>query len=458
MPKPFSLQAPEDIAKEYGGNKQKIAQAMQMGLVDPTAGTLAGMFIDRIRSAQMQEGAQHPTVAQQVFSPSTPPAPPAPPAPPMGAPPMGGMPPAPTMGAPPMDGMPPAPPMGAPPMGMADGGVAGLSIPDGMFDEPTDGEFAGGGIVAFNPGGLTSAPMSAFETEDEEQIVSSKAPSGPNELYGFYRDPEAERAKLERMYKPDRTASTALMDYFGNTLSPEGQKKRKDEDKWFALAQLGATMAGTRGSILEAAGAGMRAALPGLRESAKERRAEQRDAIMARAQQEGLNNKESLDFTKLILEGTNKFGQFDVNRLDRNQKAELEIYSQQMANQRTQMQVAGGIAEAGVRGRQYETYARTQEALLRKQAALQGAAELAKVEGNLSTDVGKAKNAAAMAQKRFGAESKEAVAAFGAYRNAQQSFIDDYVARTVGASGIAGKAGSGSGMPALPNSDFVLDQ
>jgi hypothetical protein len=67
-----------------------------MGLVDPTAGTLAGMFIDRMRSAQMQEGAQQPSVAQQVF------APPAPPAPPMGG--MGPPPGAPPMGAPPMGG------------------------------------------------------------------------------------------------------------------------------------------------------------------------------------------------------------------------------------------------------------------------------------------------------------------------------------------------------------------
>ena len=49
--KPFTMQSPEQIAKDYAGNKQKIAEAMQMGIVDPTAGTLAGMFIDRMRSA-----------------------------------------------------------------------------------------------------------------------------------------------------------------------------------------------------------------------------------------------------------------------------------------------------------------------------------------------------------------------------------------------------------------------
>lgn len=144
MAKPFSIQSPEDIAKEYGGNKQRIAQAMQLGVVDPTAGVLAGMFIDRMRSAQMQEQAPQATVAQQV---------------------MGGAPTAPApapsggLGTAPQAMPQPAPPMAPaqPPMGMADGGLATLPVPDAMFDEPTNGGFddgyAGGGLVAFADGG-----------------------------------------------------------------------------------------------------------------------------------------------------------------------------------------------------------------------------------------------------------------------------------------------------------------
>tara|TARA_R110000868_G_scaffold351052_3_gene612379 strand:+ start:2715 stop:4670 length:1956 start_codon:yes stop_codon:yes gene_type:complete len=115
--KPFSLQSPEVIAKEYGGNKQKIGQAAQLGVIDPTAAVLAGMFIDRMRAAQVKEQVPQQTIAQQVF---------APPAPPM--PPMGGAPPPPP---------PPMPPMGgAPPVGMAAGGFIG---PDGG-----GGNFGGG--------------------------------------------------------------------------------------------------------------------------------------------------------------------------------------------------------------------------------------------------------------------------------------------------------------------------
>lgn len=170
MAKPFSIQAPEDIAKEYAGNKQKIAQAAQMGIVDPTAAVLAGMFIDRMRSAQVMEAAQQPTVAQQVLGGGglpTPAGPGAmatltPPSPPMQAP----------MGAP------PAPPMEAP-MSMADGGLASLPVPDTMFDEPTNGGFddgyAGGGLVAFAQGDTVienPADMGAYI----EQVVRGLYP------------------------------------------------------------------------------------------------------------------------------------------------------------------------------------------------------------------------------------------------------------------------------------------
>jgi hypothetical protein len=172
--KPFSMQSPEQIAKDYGGNKQKIAEAMQMGILDPTAGTLAGMFIDRMRSAAQTEAAPQQTVAEQVF---------APPAPPTGAPAgLGATPEAAAM--PPMDAMPPMnamPPqeMGAPQMEMpaeempmmaeggmvppymAGGGLSDVPLPDGMFDEPSNGGFgdgyAGGGMVAFAPGGDVDA-------------------------------------------------------------------------------------------------------------------------------------------------------------------------------------------------------------------------------------------------------------------------------------------------------------
>ena len=147
-PKPFSLQSPEHIAMEYGGNKQKIAQAVQMGIIDSTSGLMAGMFIDRMRSAQAQEQAPQQTVAQKVLGPRPSQMPP------QGG--LGGLPPGGPQGAPPMQMASAAPPPGAPapqgPVGMGAGGLTTLPLPDDMYDEQT---FAGGGIVAFDGGGNT---------------------------------------------------------------------------------------------------------------------------------------------------------------------------------------------------------------------------------------------------------------------------------------------------------------
>ena len=98
MGKPFSMQAPEDIAKEYGGNKQSIAKAAQMGLLDPTTAVMAGMFIDRMRDAQAQEQVPQQTIAEQTFAPPQPQMP---------------------------QGMPPQGPQGMPPQGMPPQGIGG---------------------------------------------------------------------------------------------------------------------------------------------------------------------------------------------------------------------------------------------------------------------------------------------------------------------------------------------
>jgi hypothetical protein len=341
MPKPFSLQAPEDIAKEYGGNKQKIAQAMQTGLVDPTAGTLAGMFIDRMRSAQMQEGAQQPSVAQQVFAPPAPPAPPMggmgppPGAPPMGAPPMGGMPPAPPMGASPMGGMPP----GAPPMGMADGGLAMLPVPESMFDEPDNGGYANGGIVSFADGGPTS-------------------------YYGMSTDVGANLGALQGLLKPETEFTEREAQYVRDTLSPEAQKKRRDEDKYFALAQLGAAMASTPGSLLQAFSAGVGKALPGLQEGAKARRAEEREAISVGAQRELGRNKEQRELLNTGLSMVEKAGGFAeaskdrdfkmvLARMDDTTKRELGLLA---ANTQIQVGAARNKSFSDFQNKQLETF------------------------------------------------------------------------------------------------------
>ena len=278
--KPYNLQSPEQIAKDYGGNKQKIAEAMQMGIIDPTAGTMAGMFIDRMRSAAQEEATPQQTVAQQVFTP------PAPPQMPMGAP-QGAPPPPAGLGATPeAAAMPPmgaAPPMGPPPPqggpGMAEGGMvppyasggglSGMPLPDGMFDEPSNGGFndgySGGGLVAF----ATGAAVDADEDGD----------GNPDTYFGYnYKDPSANAAMRDKLFGVPETKYSS--EYEADLLArraPEARSKRRKEDMWMALGQIGARMAQTPGSIFQAAGAGISEALPSIAASAKERRAEERE-------------------------------------------------------------------------------------------------------------------------------------------------------------------------------------
>lgn len=232
MPKPFSIQAPEDIAKTYAGDKARIAEAAQLGIVDPTAAVLAGMFIDRMRSAQGTEGANPPTVAQQVLGPQQPQG-------------MGGMPP--PMGMPQPQGMGamPPPPMGdpgmapegaPPPMGMAEGGLAGIDVPDTMFDEPSGGGFddgfAVGGLVAFGSGGMADLydAVEWQESRGRHDAVSPKGARGVMQIMpGTMRDPgfgiapmrdnsveenrRVGRQYLDAMYKKYGDRKLALMAY-----------------------------------------------------------------------------------------------------------------------------------------------------------------------------------------------------------------------------------------------------
>ena len=289
--KPFNLQSPEQIAKDYGGNKQKIAQAMQMGIIDPTAGTLAGMFIDRMRSAAQQEVAPQQTVAQQTFAP---PAPPAPPMPPpggagLGAIAPGGAPPAPPpMGGPPMGPPPPMEPpspMGPPP-GMASGGIVGLPLPDSMFDEPSNGGYAGGGIVAFAEAGAVKKPKTSGERMAE----------------AFRLNPEAVQqgmVDLEKLAPRETKYSDMQRQQYERELTPEAMAARKKQDMWMTLAQIGAKMATTPGGFLRGAAAGIESALPGAQEMAKERRQEMRQAMDALAAQEGATNKQRMELLNM---------------------------------------------------------------------------------------------------------------------------------------------------------------
>jgi hypothetical protein len=124
----FDLLSAEKVAAKYGGDKRKIGQAAQMGLVNPTVAVMAGMFIDRMRGAAVQEQQPSTTVAQDVMAPATQ---------------MAGL------GATSQANT----QMAAVPTGtrtLAEGGLTALPVNEDMFPD----EYAGGGIVAFQNEGL----------------------------------------------------------------------------------------------------------------------------------------------------------------------------------------------------------------------------------------------------------------------------------------------------------------
>ena len=146
----FDLLSAEKVAAKYGGDKRKIGQAAQMGLVNPTVAVMAGMFIDRMRGAAVQEQQPSTTVAQDVMAPATQ---------------MAGLGATPQAQAVPQMAPQANTQMAAVPTGtrtLAEGGLTALPVNEDMFPD----EYAGGGIVAFQNEGFVDPIFSAPDMED----------------------------------------------------------------------------------------------------------------------------------------------------------------------------------------------------------------------------------------------------------------------------------------------------
>jgi len=176
------IQEIRELALEY--SKDQLGRMVQLGLVDPQKALLAGMMIQRVeqQNAKPPEG----TVAQNLLGVQPP-----------GAPAGAQQPQMPTQMA---QGQPQMPPQGAPaappPMMAAEGGL--MAIPAGDI-----GEYAGGGIVAFDDGGEVEGyakgdlvPAGLFEalvqaeSRGKQSAVSNKGARGVAQLMpGTMRDP-----------------------------------------------------------------------------------------------------------------------------------------------------------------------------------------------------------------------------------------------------------------------------
>jgi hypothetical protein len=169
---------------------------------------------------------------------------------------------------------------------MASGGIVGLPLPPSMFDEPDNGGYAGGGIVAFAEAGAVKKPKTSGERMAE----------------AFRLNPEAVQqgmVDLEKLAPRETKYSDMQRQQYERELTPEAMAARKKQDMWMTLAQIGAKMATTPGGFLRGAAAGIESALPGAQEMAKERRQEMRQAMDALAAQEGATNKQRMELLNM---------------------------------------------------------------------------------------------------------------------------------------------------------------
>jgi hypothetical protein len=239
----FDLLSAEKVAAKYGGDKRKIGQAAQMGLVNPTVAVMAGMFIDRMRGAAVQEQQPSTTVAQDVMAPATQ---------------MAGL------GATSQANT----QMAAVPTGtrtLAEGGLTALPVNEDMFPD----EYAGGGIVAFQNEGFVDPMFSAPDMGDP--YARERTPS----QYEMFTK-ELTLPELQEYYRsgkvPDRLAgqeprglgsrgAPLFGGYTGYDL-PKAPSKAKEEVAKSAAAAPATRSQGAEESKGEGRGASKAAAAP----------------------------------------------------------------------------------------------------------------------------------------------------------------------------------------------------
>lgn len=258
------------------------------------------------------------------------------------------------------------------PTGMAAGGIATLPIPDNMFDEPTNGGYAGGGLVAFAAGDVveedeyeySDAPGRLVE-EDLIEVTGAKKAPKPRVKY-FEQTPDFRVPEMLGGFK--NTLYDNLMTYgeaapretkraeeyaafLERIRSPEEQKKRRQEDMWMALGQIGAKMASTPGSLLQAASAGIGEALPGVAAGAKERRAEERAAMQALVAEERASNKEITERADKALDMLKNYGSLSEAMKTRAFQNLWENMGSADRRYVAQVAAAAGIQQSEIAGR-----------------------------------------------------------------------------------------------------------
>ena len=248
----MSMMSPQEIATKYGGDKRKIAQAVQNGLLDPTAAAMAGMMIDRIRAAAAQEQQPQTTVAEDA------------------------------LGGRPM-------PYGRPEV--PSGGVAALPVDEDMYN------MAGGGIVAFAGEDGSEVDLNAIT----KQINQASGRGGEDNL-GRAR----EYVDLYRQLYGDvkRGPASEELTKFLEGYGPRAQELASKQRAATGLA-MAAELLGTRGGLSKALAAAGKVGAPGLQKAVEMEYSAKEKALRDRA---GLEEKGRLEELEAIKGGMGLYG------------------------------------------------------------------------------------------------------------------------------------------------------
>ena len=248
----MSMMSPQEIASKYGGDKRRIAQAVQNGLLDPTAAAMAGMLIDRIRAAAAQEQQPQTTVAED------------------------------TLGGRPMPYERPEVPSG---------GVAALPVDESMYD------MAGGGIVAFAGEDGSEVDLNAITSQ-----INKESGRGMEGNLGRAR----EYVDLYRQLYGDvkRGPASEELTKFLEGYGPRAQELASKQRAATGLA-MAAELLGTRGGLSKSLAAAGKVGAPGLQKAVEMEYAAKEKALRDRA---GLEEKGRLEELEAIKGGMGLYG------------------------------------------------------------------------------------------------------------------------------------------------------
>ena len=330
------------LATEY--DKQKLAQMVQMGLVEPQKAVMAGMMIDRIAKSAMQP--PQTTVAQDVLGM-------APTANQM--PPQGQMPPEAMQGQPPQ--------MQPPPQMAADGGIMGmLPYSDGVASLPANlPDYAGGGIIAFADRGAVKDPYQIERASFRELDM----PTDRTAQTEIARRDEMQKAfgfKPDEFFSQRATEAKAERD---KLKTREDESTNKALTKGFLRAAAGKARGNTLSAFLANAAEGAIGGLEayeGMQKDIREQERLLREIDRKDAEAKFLHQRGDVDAAakrmdegeKLKMEVKAKNAEIFNKGEEYRAKAETEkganVFKESEQTKRTGMQIAGQKDIAGMKG------------------------------------------------------------------------------------------------------------